>query len=204
MGGPHECVHGDVPSAVSKAMSECLILGAEGTGKTLLLKKLVNKNSRTKTNTLPGEDTTDSRQCDGILPTIPTVGTNIEDLQLAKGVSCKLREYGGSMAPLWSSAYNRCSMIVFVVDASNSTQISASTMLLLDVLTAEALEKKPVLIFFNKMDSQFGMSLVELKSVMRLGDVIRNATQKVQVVQGSCATEDSLDSILEWIMENAK
>ena len=186
-------------------MSECLILGAEGTGKTLLLKKLTSKTSRTKTSTLPaGEDTTESRQCDGILPTIPTVGTNIEDLQLAKGVSCKLREYGGSMAPLWNSAYNRCSMIIFIVDASNSTQISAATMLLLDVLTAKALEKKPVLIFFNKMDSQCGMSLVELKSVMRLGDVIRNATQKVQVVQGSCATEDGLDSILEWIMENAR
>ena len=180
-------------------MSECLILGAEGTGKTLLLKKLVSKTSRTKTSS-----TAESRQCDGVLPTIPTVGTNIEDLQLAKGISCKLREYGGSMAPLWNSAYNRCSMIVFVVDASNSTQISASTMLLLDVLTAKALEKKPVLIFFNKMDSLFGMSLVELKSVMRLGDVVRNATQKVQVVQGSCATEDGLDSILEWIMENAK
>ena len=187
-------------------MSECLILGAEGTGKTLLLKKLVSKTFRTKTSTLPaGRDTTESlRQCDGVLPTIPTVGTNIEDLQLAKGISCKLREYGGSMAPLWNSAYNRCSMIVFVVDASNSTQISASTMLLLDVLTAKALEKKPVLIFFNKMDSLFGMSLVELKSVMRLGDVVRNATQKVQVVQGSSATGDGLDSILEWIMENAK
>lgn len=187
-------------------MSECLILGAEGTGKTLLLKKLVSKTSGTKATTLPAGGA--SRQCDHhheiILPTIPTVGTNIEDLQLAKGVSCKLREYGGSMAPLWNSAYNRCSMILFVVDASNSTQISASTMLLLDVLTAKALEKKPVLIFFNKMDSLFGMSLVELKSVMRLGDVLRNATQKVQVVQGSCATEDGLDSILEWITENAK
>jgi GTPase SAR1 family protein len=185
-------------------MSECLILGAEGTGKTLLLKKLVSKTSRTKTSTEPSAESTS--QCDGIsiLPTIPTVGTNIEDLHLVKGISCKLREYGGSMAPLWNSAYNRCSMIVFVVDASNSTQISASTMLLLDVLTAKALEKKPVLIFFNKMDNLFGMSLVELKSVMRLGDVVRNATQKVQVVEGSCATEDGLDSILEWIMENAK
>ena len=192
-------------------MSECLILGAEGTGKTLLLKKLVSKTSagsRTKASTLPsgGDALIESTsQCDGIiLPTIPTVGTNIEDLNLAKGISCKLREYGGSMAPLWNSAYNRCSMIIFVVDASNSTLISASTMLLLDVLTAKALEKKPVLIFFNKMDSLFGMSLVELKSVMRLGDVVRNATQKVRVVQGSCATEDGLDSILEWIMENAK
>lgn len=192
-------VHG-----TGKIMHECLLLGAEGSGKTLLLKKLVSKASRTKTSGGSTSNGSADSSCDGILPTIPTVGTNIEDLQLAKGISCKLREYGGSMAPLWSSAYNRCSVVIFVVDASNSTQISASTMLLLDVLTAKALEKKPVLIFFNKMDSQFGMSLVELKSVMRLGDVIRNATQKVQVVQGSCATEEGLDSILEWIMENSK
>ena len=200
--GREHCVHGDVHASMSEC--ECLILGAEGTGKTLLLKKLVRKTSNSKSSSGASLETTNSTECDGILPTIPTVGTNIENVQLSKGVSCKLREYGGSMAPLWNSAYGRCNMILFVVDASNSTQISASTMLLLDVLTAKAIEKKPVLIFFNKMDSQFGMSLVELKSVMRLGNVVRNATQKVQVVQGSCATEDGLDSILEWITVNVK
>ena len=184
---------------------ECLILGAEGTGKTLLLKKLVSKTSKTKKKTPKSRNVgSEEPSCDGILPTIPTVGTNIEDLKLSKGVTCKLREYGGSMAPLWNSAYGRCNMVVFVVDASNSTQISASTMLLLDVLTAKPLEKKPVLIFFNKMDSLFGMSLTELKSVMRLGDVVLNATQKLHVVHGSCATEEGIDSILEWIIENMK
>lgn len=183
---------------------ECLILGAEGAGKTLLLKKLLSKNSKqsSRRGANPSSGAAEP-SCEGILPTIPTVGTNIEDLKITKEITCKLREYGGSMASLWNSAYSRCSMVVFVVDASNSTQVSASTMLMLDVFTAKALEKKPVLIFFNKMDSQFGMSLVELKSIMRLGDVIQNATQKVCVVQGSCATEVGLDSILEWILENA-
>ena len=191
---------------------ECLILGAEGTGKTLLLKKLVSKTSTTQKKPRGGashgrnlEPSCENGEPAGvILPTIPTVGTNIEEVKLSKGISCKLREYGGSMAPLWNSAYSRCNMIVFVVDASNSTQISASTMLMLDVFSAKALEKKPVLIFFNKMDAQFGMSLVELKSVMRLGDVIESARQRIQVVQGSCATGDGLDSILEWILENGK
>ena len=184
---------------------ECLVLGAEGTGKTLLLKKLISRtNISSKSKRGASSNTTIEPSCDGILSTIPTVGTNIEDLKIGKGTTCKLREYGGSMAPLWSSAYSRCTVVVFVVDASNSTQISASTMLLLDVLTAKALERKPLLIFFNKMDSQTGMSLVEIKSVMRLGDMIRNATQNVHVVQGSCATEEGLDSILEWIMENVK
>ena len=187
---------------------ECLILGAEGTGKTLLLKKLIRKASRTAKTSSRGGATSSSGaiepSCDGILPTIPTVGTNVEDLKITKGLTCKLREYGGSMAPLWSSAYGRCTMVVFVVDSSNSIQISASTMLMLDVITAKALERKPMLIFFNKMDARFGMSLVELKSVMRLGDVIQNATQNVYVVQGSCATEEGLDSILEWITENSK
>lgn len=187
--------------------SECLILGAEGTGKTLLLKKLLSKNSSKSKKPSRGSaspsSSTAEPSCDGILPTIPTVGTNVEDLKMTKGITCKLREYGGNMAPLWNSAYSRCSMVVFVVDGSNSTQVSASTMLMLDVFTAKALEGKPILIFFNKMDSQFGMSLVELKSIMRLGDVIQNATQKVHVIQGSCATEEGLDSILEWILENS-
>lgn len=191
---------------MSSSSGECLVLGAEGTGKTLLLKKLVSKTSETNKSRrgATSSNTYSKPSCDGILSTIPTVGTNIEDLKVDKKFSCKLREYGGSMAPLWSSAYSRCNVVVFVVDAGNSTQISASTMLLLDVLTAKALERKPLLIFFNKMDSQAGMSLVEMKSVMRLSDLIRNATQTVRVVQGSCATGEGLDSILEWIMENVR
>ena len=194
---------------------ECLILGPEGAGKTLLLKKLkrmitieaLEKNStqaKVQPNSQDSWPITDPSPPEGVLHTLPTAGTNLEQLRISKGVVCTLRECGGSTAPVWSSYYKHCNMIVYVVDSNNTTQISAATMLLLDVLSAEDLENKPVLILFNKRDSDCCMSMTELKSIMRLSDVLDHVTQPLQVVEGSCVTEDGLDTVVQWIVQNTK
>lgn len=197
---------------------ECLILGPEGAGKTLLLKKLkriVSTGKLSKDSVQPtlqqnseAEDSTaetaESSLSEGVVHTLPTAGTNLEQLQIAKGLVCTLRECGGSTAPIWSSYYKHCTMIVYVIDSTNTTQISAATMLLLDILSAEDLQNKPVLVLFNKTDSHCFMSLTEFKSVMRFGDILDHATQSLQVVEVSCVTECGLDTVLRWIGQNTK
>lgn len=107
--------------------------------------------------------------------TLPTVGTNLTDLTLHKRVT--LRELGGCMGPIWPSYYGECSAVLvsarpaalqggtapleppqaslpslqFVIDAANPTQVSASCVQLLSLLSAEQLATVPVLILFNKM-----------------------------------------------------
>lgn len=183
---------------------ECLILGPEGVGKTLLLKKLRKSSMLTRStpsNEVPSLSNT--HLTEGIMHTVPTAGTNIERIQFAKGVVCTLRECGPIIAPLWSSYYSHSNMVVFVVDMTNKTQVSAATMLLLDVLSAKELESKPVLIFFNKTDCELKMSITELKSIMRLDDLTSHASQSLTVVEGSCKTEEELGMISKWIMQNS-
>ena len=189
---------------MSSASAECLILGPEGVGKTLLLRKLQLLCSRSDQKGA-GKKTSDPIALpEGVLPTIPTVGTNLEELKLGRNLVCSLREYGGSMAPLWSNAYGDCQMVVYVIDTSRPSQISAATVLLLEVLSSRNLKDKPFLLFFNKVDSPFHMSLVELKSVIRLEDILETTTQQVAVVNGSCATNEGLDDVLQWISERTK
>lgn len=201
---------------------DCLVLGPEGVGKTLLLKRLSELSTKEQTdgrqtNEKSSEtqeswkntsaDHTSFRELlppDGVPHTIPTVGTYLEHLNISKTNSCTLREYGGSMAPLWSSAYKNSKMVIYVVDSSNCTQISASTMLLLDVLADKALERTPVLIFFNKTDSHSNMSLVELKSVMRIENIVEHASQSMCVLHGSCLSGEGLGDVLRWIIEHSQ
>lgn len=192
--------------------SECLILGPEGAGKTLLMKKLEEYAKRKKGSggaTAAGSHTSGSQNYVSIASqpinhTVPTVGVNLAHLKLTKEVTCSLRESGGQMAPLWHNGYQDCRMVIYVIDSSNQVQVSASTVLLLDVLSSEALREKPVLVFFNKTDSPLGLGLVEYKSVMRLEDIVSHATQRVSVVDGSCWTGEGIGVIMEWLLENCR
>lgn len=187
---------------MSASGCECLLLGPEGVGKTLLLKKLLVLRAQ------EGQKRSSRRSeeplATGVLPTIPTVGTNLEQLSLGKKLACSLREYGGSMAPLWSSVYEDCYMVLYVADASNPTQVAAATVLLIEALSSEKLREKPFLVLFNRKDSASRMSLVELKSIMRLDDIVETATQPITVVHGSCKTNEGLGDVLQWLTANTQ
>lgn len=100
----------------------CLCLGPTGSGKTLLLRKLQNQD--------PIDLTT---------VTVPTIGTNIVDIQLKNMAKIMIRELGGEMAPIWKNYYNNVKKIIYVVDASNLCQISAAGVLLYGILTETSL-----------------------------------------------------------------
>lgn len=187
------------------ANCRCLVLGPQGAGKSLLLKTLRyfcrekrDKDSG-KTSEAAGTSAVE------LIPTLPTVGSAVEEMKLRKNLTCVLKEYGGCMAPVWSAAYSDCDLVVYVIDASNPAQIAAATILLVEALGHPALKNTPFLVVFNKLDCQSAMSLTEYKSVMRLDDIVEHAPQSVRVVEGSCAKGTSLlCQITEWIVEQKK
>ena len=184
---------------------ECLVLGPEGAGKTLLIRKLEEycKGKREVDENVPGETTSTSYVSLASKPmhhTVPTVGINLAQIHLAKGIACNLRESGGQMAPLWHNQYKECTMIIYVIDSSNQVQVSASTILLLDLLSSKHLTKTPVLIFFNKTDSPLGLGLAEYKNVMRLDEIVSHASQAVTVVEGSCWTGEGVGTVMQWLL----
>lgn len=106
-----------------------LCLGATNSGKTLLLRKLQGRARINET-----------------VSSVPTVGSSIYKLKLHTGAMILIRELGGSIAPLWHHYYKYLKKIIFVVDASNLCQISASGVLLYTILTEPNLQHTEVML----------------------------------------------------------
>ncbi|XP_055079501.1 ADP-ribosylation factor-like protein 16 isoform X2 [Periophthalmus magnuspinnatus] len=140
----------------------CLLLGATGVGKTLLLKRLQRFSRH-------GFD-----ELEALPSTLPTVGTNLIDISLKRRKK-------------------------FMVDASNTSQVSSSCIQLLSVLAAEPLQDVSVLLIFNKRDIPCLMSLIEIKSLFRLEDIITSATQSITTMELSASSGQGLQEVLTWL-----
>ncbi|KAK7803075.1 hypothetical protein U0070_001898 [Myodes glareolus] len=171
----------------------CLLLGAAGVGKTLLVKRLQN--------ILPHHLSSGNGKGDlgDPPPTRPTVGTNLTDIVAHRKIT--IRELGGCMSPIWSSYYGNCHSLLFVMDASNPTQLSASCVQLLGLLSAEELAKASVLILFNKIDLPCYMTVEEMKSLIRLPDIIACAKQNITAAEISARDGTGLAAVLLWLQE---
>uniref|UniRef100_A0A8C2ZP80 ARF like GTPase 16 n=1 Tax=Cyclopterus lumpus TaxID=8103 RepID=A0A8C2ZP80_CYCLU len=164
----------------------CLLLGATGVGKTLLMKRLQN--------ILRPAECFDLEQNQKL----SLVGTNLTDLKLKKK-KMTLRELGGCMGPIWPSYFKDCSSVIFIVDSSNIAQVSSSCIQLLSVLSAQPLHSASVLILFNKSDMPCTMSLIEIKSLFRMDDIIASATQPITILEVSARTGHGLQEVLSWL-----
>ncbi|ROT70911.1 hypothetical protein C7M84_010785 [Penaeus vannamei] len=94
-----------------------LCIGPEGSGKTLLLRRLLNLNKP-----------------DISMTTVPTVGVNIVTLQVPEMLPINIRELGGSMAPIWHNYYSGVRKVMYVVDVSNLTHLANATLLFMELL----------------------------------------------------------------------
>uniref|UniRef100_A0A9J8BKL9 ADP-ribosylation factor-like 16 n=1 Tax=Cyprinus carpio carpio TaxID=630221 RepID=A0A9J8BKL9_CYPCA len=168
----------------------CLLLGATGVGKTLLLKRL-QKLCQMDADADLGEAPV----------TLPTVGTNLTDLVVRKR-KITVRELGGCMGPIWTKYYVDGTSVIFVVDCANIVQISSSCVQLLSVLSAEPLHSAAVLILFNKRDLPCTMSLVELKTLFRMDEIIRTAPQSITTLEISARSGQGLQDVLSWMFSN--
>ncbi|KAG8507516.1 ADP-ribosylation factor-like protein 16 [Galemys pyrenaicus] len=135
-------------------------------------------------------------------PTRPTVGTNLTDIVAQRKIT--IRELGGCMAPIWSSYYGNCQSLLFVVDASNPAQLSASCVQLLGLLAAEQLAGASVLILFNKIDLPCYMSIEEMKSLLRLPDIVAHATQNISTAEISAREGTGLSGVLRWLQGSGR
>ncbi|XP_032178091.1 ADP-ribosylation factor-like protein 16 isoform X1 [Mustela erminea] len=168
----------------------CLLLGPAGVGKTLLVKRLLKLSSGDGKGDLGDPP-----------PTRPTVGTDLTDIVVPRRVT--VRELGGCMGPIWPSYYGSCRCLLFMMDAANPTQLSASCVQLLGLLSAEELAGASVLILFNKMygDLPCYMTVEEMKSLMRLPDIIASARQNVSTVEISARRGTGLAAVLRWLQD---
>ncbi|XP_065650434.1 ADP-ribosylation factor-like protein 16 [Hydra vulgaris] len=161
-----------------------LVLGSEGTGKSLLLKRL-------KALSMDPDVVFDD-----IPSTIQTVGSNLVKIHINKQ-DYELREVGGVMSPIWKNYYSSACGVIFVIDVSNQFQLSATCILLLSVLSEELLKNKPFLILLNKIDMELTFSLVEIEKILRIKEIKKYAN--VSVIECSCVKNVGLRDIEKWL-----
>eukprot|EP00112_Aurelia_sp_Birch-Aquarium-sp1_P003472 Seg1389.12 transcript_id=Seg1389.12/GoldUCD/mRNA.D3Y31 product="ADP-ribosylation factor-like protein 16" protein_id=Seg1389.12/GoldUCD/D3Y31 len=169
---------------------QILVLGAEGTGKTLLLKRIQNLI----------QDVSDEPQgFDTVPSTVPTIGTNIVTAVFNRK-KFNFRELGGAMAPIWKNYFNESNAVIFMVDTTNNFQVSAATVLFMDVLNSDNLADLPILLVYNKMDLHSSLTVQELKFIQRIDDLQQQTSQKLKIVECSLKTGAGLGAVRDWVM----
>eukprot|EP00164_Ancoracysta_twista_P005338 GFYU01007301.1.p1 GENE.GFYU01007301.1~~GFYU01007301.1.p1 ORF type:complete len:195 (-),score=51.39 GFYU01007301.1:58-642(-) len=171
---------------------DILLLGCEGVGKTLLVKTL-KEYCRSK-----GQSLIDSYE------TVATVGVELDELIYNKS-KFVIREVGGSFVPVWPRYYRDCSMVIYAIDISNHTQVSASVIEFLNVLQADDLSGKPVLLIINKMDLPNKFSRPLLDGLLRTDDLVANSvTRSVEVIEMSLVDACNVEAVLQWMMRHKR
>jgi len=196
-----------------------LVVGCTGVGKTLLLKRLqafnhlppnASKSSLSAlaanvvSPTSPSSPNSDSSNATlpEVPPTQPTTGTNLVTVKLGKRQDVTLREMGGAMAPIWKNYLKDCESLIYVVDMSARALTAASCIQILELLNADDLAKKPVLLLLNKIDAPSRMTRGFFANVTRLGGIVSHANQPITILEASAATGEGLKAVHQWLMEH--
>lgn len=120
--------------------------------------------------------------------TIPTVGFNVETVQLGK-LDMTIWDIGGQdkIRKLWRHYYQSTHAIVFVVDASDTERIEEAKEELARLLHEDQLQDAQVLVFANKQDLDNAIAPNELAQKLGLDDS-RLMLGRQYRCQGCCAT----------------
>uniref|UniRef100_A0A8C6FWK0 ADP-ribosylation factor-like protein 14 n=1 Tax=Moschus moschiferus TaxID=68415 RepID=A0A8C6FWK0_MOSMO len=148
-----------------------LLLGLDSAGKSTLLYKL---------------------KLDKDIVTIPTVGFNVEMIELAKGVSLMVWDIGGQekMRSMWGLYCENTDGLVYVVDSTDTQRLADSRKEFEHILKNEYIKNVPVVLLANKQDVPGALSA---EDVTRMFKVKQLCSDRNWYVQPCCAiTGDGL------------
>lgn len=174
---------------------QLLVLGPEGVGKTVMLKRLQMLTAQQ--NLAQAQHKQDLGETPS---TIPTIGVNLVTVTYVRK-KYTFRELGGAMGPIWSNYFKDASHLVYIIDTANQTQVASSCIQLLEVLASKQTQHMPVLLIFNKIDSPDRLSVSEISALIRLREISANARQDITVLECSFREGTGLNQILKWLQE---
>ncbi|KAG7391136.1 hypothetical protein PHYPSEUDO_005903 [Phytophthora pseudosyringae] len=193
-----------------------LVLGLDGVGKTLLLRQLTAQlvsNRKTALERLvafasnPCSSYNSDERCsskDGDYAvdanTQPSVGVEHWTLPLDGGKTCMLREVGGQLLPMWPSYFESCQFWLFLVDASNATQLAAAAIELFSILSVDEMRRKHKLLVINQIDADFVVDDTILQTYLCLDRLLADPDSgPLQILKASALTGENVEQILKWL-----
>ncbi|XP_015219965.1 ADP-ribosylation factor-like protein 11 [Lepisosteus oculatus] len=140
-------------SAISKRYqtkpASVLLLGLDSSGKSTLLYKLKD---------------------DLAVETSPTIGFNVEMLELAHKTTLTIWDVGGqdSMRPNWKHYLEDCDALVFVVDSADSSRLDQAKAVLRKIMKDDNMKGVPLLVLANKKELPQSLSIREISNKLEL------------------------------------
>ncbi|QDZ25088.1 ADP-ribosylation factor-like GTPase [Chloropicon primus] len=182
---------------LKKAKATLLVVGLDNSGKTTLAKTIQGFSG----------DAEQLQEGD-ILNVQPTIGFKVEkvDSPFSKGLKLNIVDMSGQQCyrELWQTYYEDVQGILFVVDAADHRRFSEAREALLGVVKHSELEKKPLLLFSNKMDLRHAGTGAQVAKEVGLND-LANHLQRAWRLQGcSAITGEGVDDGIKWLISQVK
>jgi GTPase involved in cell partitioning and DNA repair len=112
------------------------------------------------------------------------------------------REIGGAMAAMWSAYFDRCSCLLYVIDAATEPQqLAVACELLFQQLLHSGLNSKRVVVCLNKTDLCSSDAIEGAVACLKLDEAPLWAGHSVTVVQASALTGNNVLAVLRAVQQ---
>jgi small GTP-binding protein len=176
-----QIIKGWLKGMFDNVKAKILLVGLDAAGKTSILYKI---------------------KLDENIPTIPTIGFNVETVQY-KRINFTMWDIGGQdrIRQLWKHYYTDTDAVIYVVDSNDTERAEEAARELQKLMEADDLKYASLLIFANKQDLPYSMTATELSK--RLG--LSRLKQKNWYIQPCTATTgEGLYEGLDWLSNQLK
>ena len=181
-------------ASASPTSGSVLMVGCEGSGKTLLCRQL-------ERCTKLGDKRAPPPPVDAV--TQPSVGVEMLDLTHRRK-SITVREVGGVMQPVWHRYFDACTAVVLVADCSSTAAAAAAGVEWYNLLVAASLRKKPLMLLLNKQDDPHAVSAQMLHVLLRIPEceaLHSSSERRLTHLSASALTGEGIPALLDWMAE---
>ena len=136
-----------------------------------------------------------------VVTTIPSnTGFNLETVKINKtNLTVWDVGFGLRTFPLWSHYYADSAAVVFVVDSNDTERLGEAKEILERILSDDLLEKKPLLVFSNKVDLPRSKNTTEITDLLGL----QKLKGREWFIQESSATNGlGIEEGFLWLSKN--
>ena len=130
--------------------------------------------------------------------TIPTIGFNVETLQINK-INMTMWDIGGQnkIRPLWRYYFQGSNALIWVIDSADTDRFREVKEELHNVLNEQELSDSKILIFANKADLAKSDDIKNLSKTLELDSVVNG---RKYFIQPCCATTgEGLFEGMNWL-----